>query len=116
MLAIGSAKVRAMTTLRYRYVVGGLVFGKGAWARLTPAEQAAVLDVCRAREPKLRASWRKETERGIAALAKAGVAITTQTEAELAAFAEAAAKRRSAQVKEAGAELRAKIVAAAAAR
>ncbi len=112
MLAIGSTKVRAMTTLRYRYVVGGLVFSKAAWAKLTAKEKQAVLTVCREREPKIRASWRKETERGIAALVKAGVAITTQSEAELAAFATAAAKRRTTQTKDVGAELRAKIVAA----
>lgn len=116
MLAIGSTKVRAMTTLRYRYVVGGLVFSKRAWAKLTAGERAAVLEVCREREPKIRASWRKETERGIAALAKAGVAIATQSETELAAFAEAAAKRRTAQSNEPGAELRSKIIAAVAAR
>jgi len=113
MLAIGTNHARTMTTLRYRYVVGGLVFSKAAWAKLSAGERKAVLDVCREREPKIRASWRKETERGVAALAKAGVAIATQSEAELAAFAEAAAKRHAAATKEAGGELRAKIAAAA---
>jgi TRAP-type C4-dicarboxylate transport system substrate-binding protein len=94
MLAIGTTKARAMTSLRYRYVVGGLVFSRAAWARLTSAEQRTVLDVCHEREPRIRTSWRAETERGLAALSKSGVTITAPSAAELAAFAEAAAKRR----------------------
>lgn len=108
MLAIGSSKVRSMTSLRYRYVVGGLVFSRAAWSRLTAAEQKIVLEVCREREPRIRASWRKESERGIAALVKSGVAISTASATEVAAFAKAASPGSS--------ELGAKVVAAIEAR
>lgn len=94
MLAIGSSHVRAMSNLRHRYVIGGLVFSRAAWSRLTPADQKTVLAVCREREPRIRASWRKESERGVAALHKSGVAITAAQDPELAAFAEAAARSR----------------------
>lgn len=113
MLAIGISKVRSMSNLRYRYVIGGLVFSRAAWSRLTSAEQKIVLDVCREREPRIRASWRKETERGIAALHKSGVTISAASDADLAAFAEVAAKSRQAQASESGfAVLGAKVVAA----
>ncbi len=117
MLAIGTRRVRAMSDLRYRYVVGGLVFSRAAWARLTSADQQTVLAVCREREPRIRASWRKETERGIAALRKSGVVITASSETERAAFADVASKSREAQPHEPGlAELGAKVRAAIEAR
>ena len=97
MLAIGSTKARSMSNLRYRYVIGGLVFSRAAWARITSDEQAIVLAVCREREPRIRASWRKETERGIAALHKSGVAIREASDADLAAFAEVTTNSRKAQ-------------------
>lgn len=87
MLAIGN-HARYMTNLRYRYVVGALMFSRAAWSRLSPAQQAKVLEVCREWQPKIRASWRKETERGIAALDKAGVKTYVATEADVAAFVE----------------------------
>jgi TRAP-type C4-dicarboxylate transport system substrate-binding protein len=93
-LAMG-AKPRAMSTLNYRYVVGGLVVGRAAWARLDARQQAIVRDVCRAWQPRIRASWRKETERGVAALRKAGVTTYTPTAGELAAFLEASATSRA---------------------
>ncbi len=114
MLAIGSTKATAMTDLRYRYVVGGLVFSQAAWSRLSSAEQTTVLEVCHEREARIRASWRKETERGLASLQRSGVALHTASAAELVAFAEAATGQRGAQAKQpALGELRAKIVAAA---
>ena len=58
-------------------------------------QQAKVLEVCREWEPKIRASWRKETERGIAALDKAGVKTYVATEADVAAFVELTAAQRS---------------------
>jgi|GEM_PF-4369608 len=94
MLAIGN-HARFMTNLRYRYVVGALVFTRTAWSRLTPLQQAKVLEVCREWEPKIRASWRKETERGIAALDKAGVKTYVATEADVAAFVELTAAQLS---------------------
>lgn len=108
MLAIGSTKVHSMTRLRYRYVVGGLVFSRAAWSRLTAAQQKIVLEVCREREPRIRASWRKESDRGIAALVKSGVVVSTASASELAAFARAASPGDT--------ELGAKVVAAIEAR
>jgi TRAP-type C4-dicarboxylate transport system substrate-binding protein len=94
MLAIGN-QARHMTNLRFRYVVGALVFSRSAWARLTAAQQATVLEVCREWEPKIRASWRKETERGIAALDKAGVKTHAATDADIAAFVELTGSART---------------------
>ena len=37
-----------------------------------------------ARSPNLRASWRKETDRGVAALVKAGVSIAKPPDADIA--------------------------------
>lgn len=85
-LAIPASKARFMTNLRYRYVVGGLVLSRAAWAKLSPDDRAIVAKTCREWEPKLRASWRKETERGLAALAKAGVVNQSAPEAQVAAF------------------------------
>ncbi|MBA3453032.1 MAG: TRAP transporter substrate-binding protein DctP [Deltaproteobacteria bacterium] len=99
MLAIGSAHVQAMSNLRHHYVIGGLVFSRAAWSRLTAADQKTVLAVCREREPRIRASWRKESERGVAALRKSGVAINGATDAELTAFAGAAETGRKALAK-----------------
>jgi TRAP-type C4-dicarboxylate transport system substrate-binding protein len=98
-LAIANAKPRYMTSLRYRYVVGGLVLSKAAWAKLGEKQQKIVLEVCREWQPKIRASWRKETENGIAALAKAGVTIRESSAGELDAFAAAAAQTRDRQRK-----------------
>ena len=85
-LAITQSNVRYMTNLRYRYVVGGLVVSAKAWARIPPEDRRLVAEICRSWEPKLRASWRKETERGIAALAKAGVVMRSAPDAQVAAF------------------------------
>lgn len=101
-LAIANAKPRHMTALRYRYVVGGLVLSKAAWDKLDAKQRETLLDVCAEWQPKLRASWRKETERGIAALAKIGVQIRESPDGELAAFTGAAARTRDAQPKSAG--------------
>lgn len=111
MMVIGPAKASSMTSLRYRYVVGGLVFGGAAWRKLSSAKQKIVLDVCREWEPKLRASWRRETEAGIAALTKAGVRMRVSSDAEVAAFFDAAARARGAHAQGATKELVAKIVA-----
>jgi TRAP-type C4-dicarboxylate transport system substrate-binding protein len=93
MLAVGN-QARFMSNIRYRYVVGALVFSRSAWSRISPADQAIVLDVCREWEPKIRASWRKETERGIAALDRAGVQTVAATDADIAAFLDATAAQR----------------------
>jgi len=94
MLAIGN-HARYMTNLRYRYVVGALVFSRTAWSRLSRAQQATVLEVCHEWEPKIRASWRKETERGIAALDKAGVKTYAATEADVAVFVDGTKSART---------------------
>jgi TRAP-type transport system periplasmic protein len=87
--ALGVANhARYMSNLRYRYIVGALVFSRAAWSRLSSEEQAAVLAECRAREPKLRAIWRTETERATAALTKAGVVTHVATDADIRAFVE----------------------------
>lgn len=113
-LVIGATKARFMSSLRYRYVVGGLVLSKGAWAKLSAAQQTIVLDVCREWQPKIRASWRAETERGIATLAKAGVGTYPSSDAETTAFVTASATSRDAHAKQTGVgELTARIVAAA---
>jgi TRAP-type C4-dicarboxylate transport system substrate-binding protein len=101
-LAIANAKPRHMTALRYRYVVGGLVLSKTAWAKLDAKHQKTLLDVCAEWQPKVRASWRKETDRGIAALLKAGVKLRESPDGELAAFSDAATRSRDAQAKPAG--------------
>lgn len=93
MLAVGN-HARYMSNVRYRYVVGALVFSRSAWSRLSAGDQATVVAVCREWEPKIRAAWRKETERGIAALDKAGVKTRVATEADVAAFLEVTAKQR----------------------
>jgi TRAP-type C4-dicarboxylate transport system substrate-binding protein len=112
MLAI-QAKARTMSRLRYRYVVGALVVSRGAWSRMTPAQQTTFLEVCRAWQPRLRKSWRRETERGIATLEKTGVRTQKTSDAELATFFEAAAKPRTARARTSGrATLMAKVVAA----
>ena len=98
MLALPDRPARHAVDLRYRYVVGGLVFSRAAWARLSAGEQATVLEVCRAWEPRIRASWRKETARGLATLAKLGVETRVTTAAERAAFAAASAKLRAPRV------------------
>jgi TRAP-type C4-dicarboxylate transport system substrate-binding protein len=118
MLATGlTTQAKHMWQLRYRYVVGGLVIARAAWSRLTAAQQQIVLDVCRTWQPKLRASWRKESERGIAALRKAGLSIDSAVDAEVTAFVAGAATSRTAHAKQAGlADLVDKIVAATPAR
>lgn len=85
-LAIPASKARFVTNLPYRYVIGGLVLSRAAWAKLLPADRAIVQTTCREWEPKLRASWRKETERGLAALAKAGVTMRSAPDAQVAAY------------------------------
>jgi TRAP-type C4-dicarboxylate transport system substrate-binding protein len=85
-LAMTGAKVRYTTNLDYRYVVGGLVLSAAAWSKLSAADRAIVADTCREYEPKLRASWRKETVRAIAALQKSGVVLRAASAAQLATF------------------------------
>ncbi len=91
LLAIGSTKAKGMMDLRYRYVVGGLVFSQAAWSRLTAAQQATVLDVCHDWEPKIRTSRRKESERGALALQKSGVVLRAASTTEQRTFGEVAA-------------------------
>jgi TRAP-type C4-dicarboxylate transport system substrate-binding protein len=95
MLAMAGAKARAMSNLRHHYVVGGLVFAAHAWARVPARDQAKVREVFAEWEPKLRASWRKESERGLAALVKSGVKMQSATVDEARAFVADAAKRRA---------------------
>lgn len=109
-IAIG-ARARAMTELRYRYVVGGLVLGERAWAKLSESQRRIVRDTCREYEPKLRASWRRETERGIAALVEGGLDHHALSGAETAAFFDAAAASRARQPPSPTGELVAEIVA-----
>ncbi len=112
MMAIGAANVKQMTALRYRYVAGGLVLGDRAWARLDAKQQATVREVCREWEPKIRASWRAETERGLAALGKAGVRTYASPQAEVDGFAVASRKSREAHATGEVAKLTALIVTA----
>ena len=95
MFAIGKVQPRAMSRLPYRYVVGGLVIARAAWARLSPEQQETFLAACREWQPRLRKSWRRETEAAIATLAKTGARIQTPTESELATFFTAAATSRA---------------------
>lgn len=89
------SRPHSMSSLRYRYVVGGLVLSRAAWARLDAEQQATVRDVCREWEPRLRARWRKETERGIAALRKTGMVLHVPTNPEITTFFEGSAKLRT---------------------
>lgn len=110
MLAIGPTRAAYMSSLRYSYVVGGLVISKAAWSRIRPADQATVLEVCRELEPRLRKSWRRETERAIAVLEKAGTRILPVADGEMATFLEASARSRTEHAARAGlAELLGKI-------
>jgi TRAP-type C4-dicarboxylate transport system substrate-binding protein len=95
MLAMATANAKAMSNLRHHYVVGGLVFGARAWARVPAREQAKVRDAFAAWEPKLRASWRKESDRGVAALVKSGVKMQVATVDEARAFVAGAARQRA---------------------
>jgi TRAP-type C4-dicarboxylate transport system substrate-binding protein len=113
MLAIGRVQAKSMSRLPYSYAVGGLVLSRTAWARMTAEQQATFLDVCREWQPRLRKSWRAETERGIATLEKMGVRMEPTSDRELGAFFEAALKSSVAFADKSGfAELMAKIVAA----
>jgi TRAP-type C4-dicarboxylate transport system substrate-binding protein len=95
MLAMANAKAKAMSNLRHHYVVGGLVLAARAWARVPARDQAKVRDVLAEWEPKLRASWRKESDRGLAALVKSGVKMQAATVDEARAFVADAAKQRA---------------------
>ncbi|MEO7092223.1 MAG: TRAP transporter substrate-binding protein DctP [Polyangiales bacterium] len=95
MLAMANAKARSMSNLRHHYVVGGLVFSDRAWARIDAADQAKVRAAFSEWEPKLRASWRKESDRGLLALVKSGVKMTAATVDEARAFVADAATRRA---------------------
>jgi TRAP-type transport system periplasmic protein len=95
MLAIGGDKARARSSLRYRYVVGGLVVSRQAWARLGPELQQTVLDVCREQQLPLRERWRRETDKALAVLDRSGVSLRPAGEAELAAFLGVAEKARA---------------------
>jgi TRAP-type transport system periplasmic protein len=110
-LALPASKARYMTNLRYRYVVGGLVFSRAAWSRIPAAEQTIILATCREWQAKIRTSWRKETERGLAALEKSGIALRGASEAQLTAFLDGLAASTTA-----GSELHTKIVSAIATR
>ncbi|HWO24225.1 MAG TPA: TRAP transporter substrate-binding protein DctP [Kofleriaceae bacterium] len=113
MLVIGQTRARYMSALRYSYVIGGLVLSKSAWSRMRPADQATMLDVCRQWEPRLRESWRRETERGIAALTKSGTRLLPVSDAELATFTEVSARSRAEYAARSGlSELLGKITAA----
>ena len=101
-LAIGKVHAKEMSRLPYRYVVGGLVLSKAAWARLDREQQAAFREVCVAWEPKLRARWRAESERGVAALEKLGVRVHAVTARELETFFAAAAKSSASHAGKAG--------------
>ena len=70
------------------------MLSRPAWAKLAAVDQEVVVAVSREYEPKLRASWRKETERGIAALARAGTQVTAPSDEEAAWFATVMTKRR----------------------
>jgi TRAP-type C4-dicarboxylate transport system substrate-binding protein len=96
MIAMAGAKARAMSNLRHHYVVGGLVFAERAWARIPARDQAKVREAFAEWEPKLRASWRKENDRGLAALQKSGVMMQAATIDEARAFVADAAKQRAA--------------------
>lgn len=100
MLAMANAKARAMSNLRHHYVVGGLVFAAPAWARIPARDQAKVRDAFAEWEPKLRASWRKESDRGLAALVKSGVKLQAATVEEARAFVAATAKQRATDTSE----------------
>ena len=116
-LAIGRVQARSMSTLPYRYGVGGLVLSRAAWERIPEAQRALVLEACRDWEPRLRKSWRAETTRGIATLQKMGVRVQPASQRELATFFDAAANSRVTHADKAGlAELLAKITAANAAK
>jgi TRAP-type C4-dicarboxylate transport system substrate-binding protein len=67
-----------------------------------PRIQATVLEVCREWEPRLRESWRRATERGIAALVKTGTRILPVSDAELATFTEVSARSRTEYAARAG--------------
>jgi TRAP-type C4-dicarboxylate transport system substrate-binding protein len=117
MLAIGPARAAYMSSLRYSYVVGGLVVSRAAWSRMRPADQATVLETCRELEPRLRESWRRETERAIAALEKGGTRILPVTDAATTTFLAASARSRTEHAARAGlAELLGKIGEASQAR
>jgi TRAP-type C4-dicarboxylate transport system substrate-binding protein len=101
-LAIGKVHAKEMSRLPYRYVVGGLVMSRAAWARLDARQQAAFREVCRIWEPKLRTRWRAESERGVAALEKLGVRVHAVSARELAGFFDAAGKSSAEHAKKAG--------------
>lgn len=86
MIALPGAKARAVSNLRHHYVAGGLVLSDRAWSRIAAGDQAKVRAAFAAWEPKLRASWRKESERGLAALQKSGVKMQPATLDEARAF------------------------------
>ncbi len=94
MLAMAGAKARAVSNLRHHYVAGGLVLSAKAWARVGATDQRKVEAAFSGWEPKLRASWRKESDRGLAALQKSGVTMQAATVDEARAFVAAAARQR----------------------
>ncbi|HEY5938017.1 MAG TPA: TRAP transporter substrate-binding protein DctP [Kofleriaceae bacterium] len=101
-LAIGKVQAKEMSRLPYRYVIGGLVLSRAAWARLDAKQQKVFREICRAWEPRLRTRWRAETERGVAALEKLGVRVRAVSERELETFFGAAAKSSAAHAEKAG--------------
>jgi TRAP-type transport system periplasmic protein len=102
MLAIGPTRAAYMSSLRYSYVVGGLVVSRAAWSRMRPADQATVLEICREREPRLKESWRRETERAIAVLVKGGTRILPVADGEMTSFLEGSARSRAEHAARAG--------------
>jgi TRAP-type C4-dicarboxylate transport system substrate-binding protein len=102
MLAIGPTRAAYMLPLRYSYVVGGLVVSRAAWSRMRPADQATVLEVCRELEPRLRESWRRETDRAVAALEKAGTRILPVADGAMTTFLESSARSRAEHAARAG--------------
>lgn len=101
-LAIGKVHAKEMSRLPYRYVVGGLVLSRAAWGRLDARQQKLVREICRTWEPKLRARWRAESERGVTALEKLGVRVHAVSERELETFLGAAAKSGAKHAETAG--------------
>lgn len=95
MLAMPAGKPRRMWNLRHHYVIGGLVISDRAWSRIPAGEQTKLREAFATWAPRLRASWRKESERGLLALQKAGVELQAASLDEARAFVAEARERRA---------------------
>ncbi len=111
-LALPRIPRATMVDLPFRYVVGGLVVSRAAWSRLDAQQQAAVMTACRHWEPRLRRSWRRETDRAVGALQRAGVTRRAPTPAESARFFDATRRRNESAAGRAPEGLLPKILAA----